>query len=754
MLFRVLHVVTKIGIKKLLSLFSITSLSFVGVSNINSAISTNIFFSQVKKKLLNKEDENSSSFSLYTNQPINYFDKNSVSNNLDTSYYNNVFLKSLAYNSQTLKLTSTLNNLVNYDLTHHLPKNMLYLDKIDYLNMAQMTTKNNHQTLINNNLLFLNNCFHQQTINFNANGYIPLRSTTLKNYEGQKHQSVITWKKSPNLNLSLNQTKKAFTLNISWRGVSVNANSRMLTNYILPVLNNSAKYINKITNFFQKEKSKTNIQTRYGLGIHPDIWQAQEELTTFERAEFDELVPIQFGPEDIGAVNLSEEGTQMLGRFLNRLQLRMTKYVNVFGEDENADIRAARYIIQSGRAFARRCLYYDGEFEPADLDPIVGSAEAVGEEGELAGAIAENASLDTSLFAEISAAVSAIPVADIILIIVTIAVVVGVSLAIKKALDEARSWSMKIHNFHPGSPWSLNSIRFNKKTRMFRMLSSEQVQFNGHFFKPWIGQEKSKLTVFKPIHALPKRIIRSKQISANLQQHYNLVTGNNQNFNLVFNSATWKQIVASAYLPNPEFSIKQILKMNHIVSNSVYFSDQNWINLIRQVKNVNLDSNYARILHFKNQKLIYDNRNAFNDRTNLRFANNAFLKEMIVGNNNHQDFICTTKQLHFLINALNIIKRKWNDSTIKTKNKQPLVTGIKNSIIYNPHQYPTFISWYYHQVLKNGIWVDSNTHDQTNIKFLTKIYQYFMQKQVPFTWKEFYNTHNSQGIVDLSSNQF
>ena len=212
-------------------------------------------------------------------------------------------------------------------------------------------------------------------------------------------------------------------------------------------------------------------------------------------------------------------------------------------------------------------------------------------------------------------------------------------------------------------------------------------------------------------------------------------------------------MVAAANMPNAQFSVKEILAKNNVNSNNLYLSNQNWVNLIKQVKNPALNQNYAGDFKFKNSKLSYSNLTS-NHKSNFEYNNNFNLKEMIVGNNKTQDFLVNHKQFKLFMNGLNYLKKRWNNSKALNKEGKPILTGIKYSIQYNPKGYKNFITWYYYCQLKPYIWVDSNTSDRVNIAFLKRIFNKVEANKNHLSFKKGLNLVNNNSILDFSSSQF
>ena len=181
--------------KKLLSLLAIGFVLTASCLNTNYVFSTINFISKVKSNLKtnlkrNQQKLNSLLYSNHNNEFENSLVPNS--NGFELTNYNSVFLKSLAYDSTNLKLTSTLSNLINYDSKHHVSKTDIYLDKVDYLKMHSIVSKDKKETLIGNNLVFLNHFYNDQSVGFNPNGYIASRRSLLKtNSTDLKTQSVL-----------------------------------------------------------------------------------------------------------------------------------------------------------------------------------------------------------------------------------------------------------------------------------------------------------------------------------------------------------------------------------------------------------------------------------------------------------------------------------------------------------------------------------------------------------------------------------
>jgi len=779
--------------KFLLSLFSISVVFVTSILNTNLVFQTNNFVTNLKSKLKTK---NTSLSFLYQDQPNNKLTKqflaNSnfpyLANNAESSYFNDVLLKSIAYDKSTLKLTSSKANLNNYDLVHHESKIDTYLDQQDYLKMMAIKTKDQQNSIIDYNLAFLNHFFNNNALTFNPNGFIIPRSKLLSaNAKNLKvnNQSVIclnTKTKQNSLNsFSKNfkdSTNKDFSLDVSWSGINFDTGSKLLTQSILHSLNASSAMTNLITLAFQSVKNKFNQKNKLNsidVGV-TDPWKLYDAIryltdkeTFFQNAsEYPEV-------KDSFIDKFSEDEFEtMEGNFENVLM----KLTGREPFDSQTDLQ----LIQKAMVrYGKEKLGYNNENNPVNED-----------EGQLEGDVPKQAQDDLNTFnenaaessadttadadagvanvlesegagevanevasgmAEAGAAADGVPIIGWIIGLIIIAITVTISVVVSLELKKVNNWNINIGNLTPKGPWSLNKLMFDQKTRMFRFLNSSQIQFSGQFFKPWFGKVTHKVSDFKPLHKLSPNKKTKPTPSVDLQNQYNLLSGTNNNFNLIVNPSTWKQMVASANMPNPQFSVKQILAKNNVNNNNLYLSNQNWVDLIRQVKDPALNQNYAGDFKFKDSKLSYSNLTK-NHQSNFKYQSNFNLKEMIVGNNNSQDFLVNHKQFKFLINGLNYLKSRWNDSKAQTKKGKPLLPGIKNSIQYNPKNYKDFITWYYYCQLKPYIWVDSNTSDQVNIAFLKKIFNRVESYKNKSSFLQGLNLVNNNSILDLSSSQF
>jgi len=777
--------------KFLLSIFSISCLFVSSYLNTNLVFQTNNLVTKLKTKLKTKKTPLSF---LYQNQPNNkitkQFLKNSkfpyLANSAETSYFNDVLLKSIAYDKTSLKLTSSLANLKNYDLKHHENKIDTYLDVQDYSKMLAIKNKKNSNSIIKYNLEFLNHFFNNNALKFNPNGFVisrhKLLSASAKNLKVHNQNIFqLNIKKNQNyLNSFLrnnNSNSNGFSFNLSWSGVNFEAGSRLLTHNILHQINAASAFTNLFTLGFQNGKTSLNSTnklngieepwnawefwktTDYIFSSNTDIWNQAEYpeiknlfAARFSRAEFEqfeeklsdaftELIKInpyesrnftsiihkamvRFGKQRLGYKSKYDPINDNPNRFGNSVPKQAQDELNTF--DENA----------AGSS--------------ADVTSDVDSGVAEVLEAQGAGEVANEVA---SGMAEAGAAANGVPIIGWIIGIIITILSVTISIVISQEMKKVSNWNINIGNLTPKGPWSLNNLIFNKKTRLFRKLNSSQIQFNGKFFKPWFGKVTHKVFDFKPLHALKANKKTTKTPSIDLQNQYNLLSGTNNNFNLIVNPTTWKQMVAAANMSNSQFSIKEILAKNNLDSNNLYLSNQNWVDLIKQVKNPALNQNYAADFKFKDSKLSYSNLTK-NHKSNFKYNNNFNLKEMIVGNNKTQDFLINHKQLKFLLTGLNYLKSRWNNSKALNKEGKPIVPGLKYSIQYNPKGYKNFITWYYYYQLKPYIWVDSNSCDQVNIAFLKRIFKKIESNKFKLSFKQGLNLINNNSILDLSSSQF
>jgi len=775
--------------KKLLSLLATGFVVTTSCLNTNYVFSTINFISKVKSNLKTNLKRNQQKLNslLYSNHN-NEFENSLVPNskNFELKNYNSVFLKSLAYDSTKLKLTSTLANLIKYDLKHHVSKTDTYLDKVDYLKMKSIISKDKKETLIGNNLAFLNHFFNDQSIGFNPNGYIISRHSLLSDTLDQQQSVLIPknlqkhfqkmFSNSRNNNV-FTDNKSVPKISISWSGVYFTTNHKLLTHHILNILNGSASYINAVTHVVQKAPSSsflrsssnnlgapfwdswtnenffkyltedaTAVETEpdvdllMGIDLNPKQWDLFHEILAFRDRLLNTLLNRQFeNPED------KSDYTKLLDRALTRYAKDALGRRAAEDPEQNTYWEWAKKNSTGDEKFFDLYEQYMQDTQAVNQETTADTAsliaEATAAEGE-ADAVA----------AEAASATADVPVLDIIMAIIALVVAFAVPIIIDTTLRKIFHWKLKNPKFPNKGPWSLKQIWFDQKTRMFRKLTSDEIQFNGHFFKPWFGKIQFHANATKPIAVLPKYITKDVSISPNLHQTYNLITGTNNNFNLVINPAILKQVVASSYLPNPEYSVKQVLALNKLNYNNLNLSNDTWINLIRQIKHPYVNSNYAAILNFKNKKIVYNNIKA-NQTTNFHYQNSNYLQEMFSGDKNTQDLITNSQQLTGILNDLGNVKREWND-IVYYKTKKIVIKGIKNSNKYNPDHYLSYVQWYYYHFLKPSMWIDSNTNDAINIAFLTRIFTKLRIKSTKFSLKQALALKNNNKILDLSSREF
>ena len=765
--------------KKLLSLLA------TGFVLTTSCLNTNYVFDTIN--FINRNfnvqslEKNKIKPFLYTNTNNNNLQNQAFNNNkyqflnntFETKNYNSVLLKSIVYDHSKLKLTSSLSNLLNYDRKHNVDKTDTYLDKIDYLNMKSMISKDKKESIITDNLVFLNHYFNDQSLTFNPNGYITSRSSlTNTNGSNQKNQSVFLVKTpktllntgflTPNNNLP---TEQKASLNISWSGVYLNTGNKALTDHVLGILNSSSSYINAMTTFVQKNSSTLNANNNL-KGYFWDSW-SNEKMFKF-------LTEEEVGAESEVGGDSIESIPEGLSEELDAFQNKMLGVLdNIFESNPQKFFANKTYyyrlLYRSLNRFTKRYLGYDGKSaSSSSIDPYQNDdnvpqpaeaaqeAEDVGEFTETLHGVQVEAAADVEEVVEEAVgsciAFENIPIFNIIFALALLGLIAFGIYILVHTLNSSYDWKVSTNKVKTKGKWTLKQIWFNKKTRMFRKLTNDEIQFNGHFFKPWFGQLQSKANAVKPLKIWAQKIDKKTTISPNLKKQYNLITGTNNKFNLIIDPNTLKQVVASANLPNPQYSVKQILAMNNLNYNNLNLSNATWIKLIKQIKHPYIKSNYAAVLNYQNQKLTYSNIKN-NQTTNFAYQQSSYLKEMIIGNNNAQDILINSTQLKAILNDLENVKNEWNNK-INPRNHKVIVKGIKNSNKYNPNHYQTFVAWYYYNYLKKNFWVDNNTNDETNIKFLTRIYTKFRLKQQHFTLKEALGLENNNSILDLSSNQF
>ena len=779
--------------KKLLFLLSTGLVFATSCLNTNNVFSTINFIAKVKSNLKTnlKTNQDKLNSLLYTNSN-NEFENSLVpnSNGFELKNYNSVFLKSLAYDHSNLKLTSKLSNLMNYDFKHHVAKTDTYLDKVDYLKMNNIVSKDKKETLINHNLTFLNHFFNNQSVGFNPNGYIVSRRTLLStNNAKPKAQGVLILKNlqkyvktsfTQTNNNQLLQDKEVPKLSIGWSGVYFTTNHKILTNYFLNILNTSASYINAITSTFQHFAGSASLKnTNASNGFFWSSW-SNERLFKYA-VSYKSITQNEVSTSMVDDIedSLSDQDLAEFTAFRQRIFYAFAEYKYQHPELGEHFTTYRRVMNKALTRYAKENLGYKNDdaqeqaFDPnynqkrelnkideetaEDLEAYEnGATTTEGELGADAGEIATEATgVDLPLIAqgaEATAACANVPILGIIIAIIVILVIVGITLLVKSAIDKMHDWKLNNTKIHPRGAWNLKQLWFNQKTRMFRKLTSDEIQFNGHFFKPWFGKIQFHVNATKPIDVLPKYLNKKISISPNLHKTYNLITGTNNNFNFVVDAATLKQIVASSYLPNPQYSINQVLAKNNLNLSNLNLSNQTWIKLIKQIKHPYVNRNYAAVLNFVNQKLAYCNIKA-NTTTNFPYQDSSYLQEMITGDKNAQDFIVNNQQITGILNDLVNVKNEWTNQ-VDVQTKKVIVPGIKESIQYNPDHYTSFVTWYYYHFLKPKLWVDSNTDDAINIAFLTRIFTKFRLKRTKMTFKQELNLENMNEIMDLSSRQF
>ena len=710
------------------------------------------------------------------NQAFNNHKYQFLTNTFETKNYNSVLLKSIVYDHAKLKLTSSLSNLLNYDLKHDVNKTDTYLDKIDYLNMKSMISKDQKESIITDNLVFLNHFFNDQSLTFNPNGYIASRSS-LANTNGQmqKNQTIFLVKDqkeslntsflTTNNNLS---TEQKATLNISWSGVYLNTGNKALTDHILDILNSSSSYINAMTTFVQQHRLSLNANNNLKNGYIWDSWSNERmfKFLTEEEVEAES----EAGGSSISSMAIPATESEELAAFKDRM---LGVLDNIFKQNPREYLANKTYywrlLYRSLDRFSKRYLGFDGKSastsnqDPYEYDDNVPEPACAAQEAEDVGEFTEGlhgvevdaaADIEEMVIEDVGSclALENIPIVNIIISLALLALLAVGIYAIVKTIKDSYSWKVKTKDVQTKGNWTLKQIWFNKKTRLFRKLTNDEIQFNGHFFKPWFGKLQVKATAVKPLRTWAKKIDKQTKISPNLKKEYNLITGTNKKFNLIIDPNTLKQVVASANLPNPQYNVKQVLALNKLNLNNLNLSNETWIKLIKEIKHPYLKSKYAAVLNYENQKLTYSNIEN-NQTTDFVYQQTSYLKEMIVGNNNAQDVLLNSTQLKAVLNDLENVKNEWNNK-INPRTKEVIVQGIKNSNKYNPYHYPSYVAWYYYNYFKKNFWVDANTNDATNIQFLTRIFTKFRLKQKHFTLKESLDLENNNSILDLSSNQF
>ena len=761
--------------KKILSLLTIGLLSSTNIFNSKAIIDTNNFISQFNSQF-NSANKKSHNF-LFTNDNNEFLPKEyaNCNNNFELKNYNSVLLKSIAYDQKKLKLTSTLTNLINYDFKHHVSKTDTYLDKVDYLKMNSIISKNKKETLIGDNLAFLNHFFNDQSLIFNPNGYIASRRSLLTtNKLSNQQQSVFIAKNSKNSffnnNYGLNQAGENLKLSISWSGIYFTTDHKILTHYILNILNGSASYINSITKLYKRVTGHHSLLSN-GNNYFWDSWD-NEKLYQY-LVEEETAAQSEGNAATYAALKTSLDNPEAIEE-LDAFKDRINGLIDDLSIEKPYLIpRYAKLIDQQYKAltrYAKENLGYDSKastskrFDPnwKDDSEKVGDADLAESEADLNAAdqevlvdgtnlIEEFTLIDGEEAGEALAAAADVPILRWVVAIVVAIITIIAIVVIPIELTKIHNWKMKISPFHPSGPWTLKQIWFNRKTRLFRRLNSTQIQFTAHCYKPWIGKIQSKIVATRPLKMYPKYIAHKIKISPNLHKTYNLITGTNNNFNFVVNPTTLKQLIASSYLPNPQYSVKQVLALNKLNYNNLNLSNDTWIKLIKEIKHPYVNFKYAAILNYQNQKLTYSNIKQ-NQTTNFVYNQSNYLQEILVGNNNQENLLLNSRQLTKLLNDLENVKNEWND---RLKNQPKLtIHGIKNSSYYNPDHYTNYVAWYYYHFLKPDIWVDSNSVDATNIKFLTRIFKKLRLNATKLTMKQSLALMNNNSIINLSSKQF
>jgi len=742
--------------KRILAFFASLFLGTVPIINTYSYSFSNSYFIKNNKNLQSQSFNFNFLFPLNSQKQTN--NNLLLKNNLENNYYNAVFLKSLAYDSNLKELTSNLNNLKQNDKNRKTSSIDLYLDLNDYSKML------NNKKQIQQCVLFLNTFFHNQDLNFNPNGFVMNRKSYFNSNSNKtkfKNQQIISLnlKKNNSLNkinflnnLKTNSNNKLFTFSINWSGVYFFLNRNVITQAILNPLNQSAKIINSLLDVVSSIKQPSAASNLFLPSWWPfrSIFNIQRFSSKVDNYFFNlSATKASNNPVPINRIDAMENEAQSINQEITNTQRAIETTPQ--GASSNLSGRLNTISERIDNFNTNEPSFEQTPQVESVTSEIEGhaageetSAVNVGEEIEGATSGVESA-IDTSI-GEAAGVASSIPILRwVVILIVTcllIAISVTISVLVKKTVSSYNP------NLTPPGPWTLKQLRFNLKTRRFRQIDSSQVQFSGKIFKPWFGKMTQDINIIKPLHALKPNIHTQKQINFNLQKNFNFISGTNSNFNLIVNPTIWKQMVASSYMPSAQFSVKQILNMNKVYPNNVYLSNQTWVNLIKQVPNVQLENGYGGVFVFKNNLLSYTNLNK-SGKTNLEYNSSNYLKSSLFGNNNNINFILSQKQLSDIKSILNYLKLHWNDSIAKDKNNNPIFKGIKNSIKLNPKNYQSPLSWYYHYYLKNLIWMANKNNDSKNLLFLQKIFTQYNKNFINFN--NGLNYFQNGNILDFNS---
>ena len=113
-----------------------------------------------------------------------------------------------------------------------------------------MLLKIKKESLIVNNLVFLNHFFNNQGLTFNPNDHVISGRSLLSNTVNNQHQSIIVAKndfKKLNNNYFLQQKNSVPRISINWSKIYFTTDHKILTHRVLNILNGSASFINAIT---------------------------------------------------------------------------------------------------------------------------------------------------------------------------------------------------------------------------------------------------------------------------------------------------------------------------------------------------------------------------------------------------------------------------------------------------------------------------------------------------------------------------
>ncbi len=672
------------------------------------------------------------------NKPFGDNFKLSSSQNNDSSYFDNVFLKSLKLDNNTHKLTSSIVNLQNKDSVTDLSDSTADLN--DYKTMQSLiSTKDSSKTAIQEGMAVLNRCYTSSLFNFNINGYIPSRDTFFNEYKpttklfmssnNNLKQQMITTKRSSNDSLLSTKTNDMY-LSFHWYGISMNMDDKILTNPIINFLNGVASTGNAILEGLQvpvianKICIKNSISDEMFKDILSYVDADQSKKNTYFGSYDSE---INFINTVIKTDFRNKVKPFQISDLINLLKKSM-RYAKLF----NKGIHKIPKVVEVVNRFFNKGCKNDISTSPIDSD--------ISEVTNI-GADLENEIVDCGAIADAEAGAEGIQLIPIIGQILSFLVTTGV-IAFARTLATAYQTKMDPKNAVLQNN-SIEGLIINPEKNRFNILNKALINFKGSVNVNWLQKINLSLIPNKP-KIVPPAILLPTITSPIVSKTYNMLDGTTNDFSLQMQPSTWNQFVWGILKDN--LDINKFFIKHNISNPDILLTNDDWKNIIEYMPSVSVDSDYVLILHIVNKKIIYNNLNLETGKTNIKYGDTPYSIETLVGTSITDSNLFINKfELQSLINSLSFINSHWLTKKIDGKT----IPGIKDNVINNFGNFKTPGEWFYNNYFKELFW-HCGLNEKEIISYLNKLLQKYNSDFFDFT-QIMAMTNIKNNILNISS---